>query len=100
MIVSRRDVLRLSGLGAAGVVLSACGAGSSTPAPAAAQGGFGEISVQLSWIKNIEFGGEKLVPSNDEVTLGRQSLLVTCRRQLDHFLKHLDALPKEFFELG
>lgn len=66
MIVSRRDVLRLSGLGAAGFVLSACGGGSS--APAAAEGGFGEISMQLSWIKNIEFGGEYMADSKGYYT--------------------------------
>jgi ABC-type nitrate/sulfonate/bicarbonate transport system substrate-binding protein len=67
--LSRRDVLRLGGLGAAGLALAACGGGSggsSSPTTAAAAGGaasaapgsLGDISVQLSWIKNIEFGGE------------------------------------------
>ena len=59
MIVSRRDVFRLTGLGAAGWVLTACGGGSAAPAPAAGGGSLGEVSVQLSWIKNIEFGGAK-----------------------------------------
>ncbi|QJY46926.1 ABC transporter substrate-binding protein [Pseudonocardia broussonetiae] len=70
MIVSRRDVLRLSGLGAAGLVLSACGGGSTTPAPAAAgaAGSFGNLSVQLSWIKNIEFGGEYMADSKGYYT--------------------------------
>ncbi|MHA6784907.1 hypothetical protein ACVGOW_28515 [Pseudonocardia saturnea] len=66
MIVSRRDVLRLSGLGVAGIVASACGGASS--APAAAEGGFGEISMQLSWIKNIEFGGEYMADSKGYYT--------------------------------
>jgi ABC-type nitrate/sulfonate/bicarbonate transport system substrate-binding protein len=70
--LSRRDVLRLGGLGAAGLALAACGGGGgSTPAapatggaPAsAAPGSLGDISVQLSWIKNIEFGGEYFADS-------------------------------------
>jgi ABC-type nitrate/sulfonate/bicarbonate transport system substrate-binding protein len=69
--LSRRDVLRLGGLGAAGLALAACGGGGggSAPAPAAAggaapaPGSFGDISVQLSWIKNIEVGGEYFADS-------------------------------------
>jgi ABC-type nitrate/sulfonate/bicarbonate transport system substrate-binding protein len=71
--LSRRQVLRLGGLGAAGLALSACGGGS--PAEPAAAGGaagaagsFGEISVQLSWIKNIEFGGEFMADSKGYYT--------------------------------
>ncbi len=67
---SRRDFLRLTGLGAAGLALTACGGGGSAgSAPvssagaAPAAGAFGEISVQLSWIKNIEFGGEYFADS-------------------------------------
>jgi ABC-type nitrate/sulfonate/bicarbonate transport system substrate-binding protein len=61
--LSRRDVLRLGGLGGLGLALMACGGGGGGAAAPAAGGGaeaasFGDISVQLSWIKNIEFGGE------------------------------------------
>ena len=63
---SRRDFLRLSGigvgLGAAGLALAACGSGaggsSGSAGGSAAPGSFGAISLQLSWIKNIEFAGE------------------------------------------
>lgn len=74
---SRRDVLRLGGLGAVGLALAACGGGSSggsAAAPAAsagasaAPGSFGEISMQLSWIKNIEFGGEYMADSKGYYT--------------------------------
>jgi ABC-type nitrate/sulfonate/bicarbonate transport system substrate-binding protein len=74
---SRRDFLRLGGLGAAGLALAACGGGSSGGTPpaaapsagaAAAPGAFGEISMQLSWIKNIEFGGEYMADSKGYYT--------------------------------
>ncbi|WP_308257652.1 ABC transporter substrate-binding protein [Pseudonocardia lacus] len=70
--LSRRQVLRLGGLGAAGLALAACGGG-TTPEPAAAgapaqAGSFGDISVQLSWIKNIEFGGEFMADSKGYYT--------------------------------
>jgi ABC-type nitrate/sulfonate/bicarbonate transport system substrate-binding protein len=62
---SRRDFLRITGLGAVGLALAACGGGGgNTAAPATsagatpAAGAYGDISVQLSWIKNIEFAGE------------------------------------------
>jgi ABC-type nitrate/sulfonate/bicarbonate transport system substrate-binding protein len=73
---SRRDFLRLGGLGAAGLALAACGGGSSGAAapsaaasagPAAA-GSLGELSLQLSWIKNIEFGGEYMADSKGYYT--------------------------------
>jgi ABC-type nitrate/sulfonate/bicarbonate transport system substrate-binding protein len=76
--LSRRDVLRLGGLGAAGLALAACGGGGggggAPAAPAAggaasaAPGSFGDISVQLSWIKNIEFGGEYFADSKGYYT--------------------------------
>lgn len=63
---SRRDFLRFAGLGATGLALAACGSGGSgAPAGGAAPapGQFGTISVQLSWIKNIEFAGEYFADS-------------------------------------
>ncbi|WP_369053822.1 ABC transporter substrate-binding protein [Kineococcus terrestris] len=60
---SRRSLLRGAGLGALGVAaLAACGeesgaAGTSGSGSGGAEG-FGDIAVQLSWIKNIEFAGE------------------------------------------
>jgi hypothetical protein len=69
---SRRDFLRLGGLGAAGLALAACGGGSSGSAPAAgasaAPASFGDLSMQLSWIKNIEFGGECMADSKGYYT--------------------------------
>ena len=63
---SRRHFLRLTGLGAIGLTVAACG-GTETAAPAAAAG-FGPVSVQLSWIKNIEFGGEYFADSTGYYT--------------------------------
>jgi ABC-type nitrate/sulfonate/bicarbonate transport system substrate-binding protein len=66
---SRRDFLRLGGLGAAGLALAACGGGGSTGSAApsagasATAGSLGDLSLQLSWIKNIEFGGEYMADS-------------------------------------
>jgi ABC-type nitrate/sulfonate/bicarbonate transport system substrate-binding protein len=66
---SRRDFLRITGLGAVGLALAACGGGGGTTAPASSAaaaptaGRFGDISVQLSWVKNIEFGGEYFADS-------------------------------------
>jgi ABC-type nitrate/sulfonate/bicarbonate transport system substrate-binding protein len=70
---SRRDFLRLGGLGVAGLALAACGGGSPGTAPSAAAasaapGSFGELSMQLSWIKNIEFGGEYMAESKGYYT--------------------------------
>ena len=70
---SRRSFLRAAGLSALGVAaLAACGndssgaessatpsAGSSSVAP----GAYGDLSLQFSWIKNIEFAGEYFADS-------------------------------------
>lgn len=69
----RRALLRLGGVGAGAVgttaLLAACGgtAGGSTAAggsAAPAKQDFGNIAVQLSWIKNIEFAGEYFATEN------------------------------------
>ncbi|HEY0811916.1 MAG TPA: ABC transporter substrate-binding protein [Pseudonocardia sp.] len=71
---SRRDLLRLGGLGAASLALAACGNGSSSGAAApsagasAAAASLGDLSLQLSWIKNIEFGGEYMADSKGYYT--------------------------------
>ncbi|MET0966307.1 MAG: ABC transporter substrate-binding protein [Nakamurella sp.] len=89
-LASRRAFLRIAGLGVAGVGLAACSSGttaatSSTTSAAAtsgssaagsggaaptsiAAGSNGTISVQLSWIKNIEFGGEFFADSEGYYT--------------------------------
>ena len=91
-MASRRAFLRMAGLGVAGVGLAACSSGtttaSSTTSAAAASssgaagssaagsavstaiepGSNGSISVQLSWIKNIEFGGEFFADSEGYYT--------------------------------
>ena len=61
----RRHALRLTAvLAAATLSLAACGSDSDSSAPesdgsgAASSGDFGDIKVQLSWIKNAEFAGE------------------------------------------
>lgn len=61
--LSRRTLLQWAALGvAAPSALAACGSSAgSAPAGAAATssgGSFGDIAIQLSWIKNIEFAGE------------------------------------------
>ncbi|KYH45679.1 ABC transporter substrate-binding protein [Branchiibius sp. NY16-3462-2] len=67
--LDRRGLLRFAGLGGAtlvsGALLSACGSSSSSSSPSATggtsgggKGSFGDVAVQLSWIKNIEFAGE------------------------------------------
>ena len=69
LVGSRRSLLRAGGLGllaAAGATgLSACGddASSASSSGGGSGDGFGEISVQLSWIKNIEFAGEYFADS-------------------------------------
>jgi ABC-type nitrate/sulfonate/bicarbonate transport system substrate-binding protein len=71
---SRRDFLRLGGLGAAGLALAACGSSGSSGAAApsagasAAPASLGDLSLQLSWIKNIEFGGEYMADSKGYFT--------------------------------
>ena len=68
----RRSFLRAGGVGAGliggGLLLAACsGTSSSTPGTSgssAAAKDFGDISVQLSWIKNVEFAGEYLAIEN------------------------------------
>ncbi|WP_432562969.1 ABC transporter substrate-binding protein [Kineococcus sp. SYSU DK003] len=66
----RRTFLRGTGLGLLGVggtaALTACGgedAESATGSGSGGSDGFGELSIQLSWIKNIEFAGEYFADS-------------------------------------
>ena len=87
-LASRRSFLRFAGLGVAGVGLAACSSGTTTAtsstsaaaasgssaasgsagAAAAAPGTYGDVSLQLSWIKNIEFGGEFFADSKGYYT--------------------------------
>ena len=88
-LATRRSFFRLAGLGVAGVGLAACSSGTTTAtsttsseaaagssaasggaaAPSAiAPGSNGTISLQLSWIKNIEFGGEYMADSKGYYT--------------------------------
>jgi ABC-type nitrate/sulfonate/bicarbonate transport system substrate-binding protein len=71
---SRRAFLASTGLGALSLAaLAACGSDSNTgtaassapsaAASSAAAGAYGTISLQLSWIKNIEFAGEFMADS-------------------------------------
>lgn len=72
----RRSFLRAGGVGAGlvggGLLLAAC-SGTSTPGASSSGGSaaakdFGDISVQLSWIKNVEFAGEYFAIENDYYT--------------------------------
>ncbi len=77
---SRRRFLTSTGIGAAGLAaLAACGGNSSSAgsasstAPSAgpasvAPGAYGTLSLQLSWIKNIEFAGEFFADSKGYYT--------------------------------
>jgi ABC-type nitrate/sulfonate/bicarbonate transport system substrate-binding protein len=58
VLIDRRTAI--AGLAALVLGLSACGGGSSSASTAASGGtpDYGALSVQLSWIKNVEFGGE------------------------------------------
>jgi ABC-type nitrate/sulfonate/bicarbonate transport system substrate-binding protein len=88
-LASRRSFLRFAGLGVAGVGLAACSSGTTTTtsssaagavgstaaaafgsaaSTAVAPGSNGSISLQLSWIKNIEFGGEYFADSKGYYT--------------------------------
>jgi ABC-type nitrate/sulfonate/bicarbonate transport system substrate-binding protein len=88
-LASRRSFFRLAGLGVAGVGLAACSSGTTTTtsssaaaaegstaaaasgaaaSTAVAPGSNGSISLQLSWIKNIEFGGEYFADSKGYYT--------------------------------
>lgn len=71
----RRTLLRGAGLGLLGAAglgsLSACGgedAGSSTGSASGGSASLGELSIQLSWIKNIEFAGEFFADSKGYYT--------------------------------
>lgn len=76
--LSRRAFFSATGLAALGAGLVACGgggnAGSAGPSSAsggassAAAGAYGAITVQLSWIKNIEFAGEYFADSKGYYT--------------------------------
>ena len=66
---SRRDFLRLGGLGVAGLALVACGGDRPARHPPRARkarrrASFGELTFQLSWIKNVEFAGEYIADTN------------------------------------
>ena len=66
---SRRSVLRAAALGGlalgGGGLLAACGGGSASSPTSVKSGGFGTISLQLSWIKNNEFVGEYMAAEKD-----------------------------------
>ncbi|SOD71969.1 ABC-type nitrate/sulfonate/bicarbonate transport system substrate-binding protein [Jatrophihabitans sp. GAS493] len=74
--VSRRSFLTYAGLGAAGLAgvsaIAACSSDSSSSASGATTSGatasYGDISLQLSWIKNIEFSGEFMADSKGYYT--------------------------------
>lgn len=81
-LANRRSFLRMAGIGFAGVGLAACTSGTTSSSSASASGSGapsgvaaeidpgtnGNISVQLSWIKNIEFGGEYFADSKGYYT--------------------------------
>ncbi|MEZ0491620.1 ABC transporter substrate-binding protein [Kineococcus sp. TBRC 1896] len=73
--LQRRAFLRGTGLGLLGAAglgsLAACGdgdTGSSTGSASGGSDGLGELTIQLSWIKNIEFAGEYFADSKGYYT--------------------------------
>lgn len=71
--MNRRSFLRFAGVGATGLVgaaaLAACGSSkSSSTSSASNTANYGDISLQLSWIKNIEFSGEFMADSKGYYT--------------------------------
>jgi ABC-type nitrate/sulfonate/bicarbonate transport system substrate-binding protein len=71
--LDRRTFLRRGALGAAGVaflgspLLAACSSDNKTATTTGSSGAgaaFGSLDFQLSWIKNVEFGGEYLADTN------------------------------------
>ena len=65
---AQRAAAALAGIAIAAVALTACAGGTTAGAPAddasASADGFGDITVQLSWIFNEEFAGEYLAEEN------------------------------------
>ncbi|MFG6444477.1 ABC transporter substrate-binding protein [Microbacterium sp. P06] len=66
---AKRAAAALAGIAIAAVALTACAGGTTEGAPAdeasaGAAEGFGEITLQLSWIFNEEFAGEYLATEN------------------------------------
>jgi ABC-type nitrate/sulfonate/bicarbonate transport system substrate-binding protein len=63
-----RAAAALAGIALAAMALSACSSGAAAPAESAGGGdsaeGFGDITLQLSWIFNEEFAGEYLATEN------------------------------------
>ncbi|GAA0316136.1 ABC transporter substrate-binding protein [Kineococcus aurantiacus] len=72
--LQRRTLLRGAGLGLLGAAglsgLAACGGDADSSAGSSSDGssGLGELTVQLSWIKNIEFAGEYFADSKGYYT--------------------------------
>jgi ABC-type nitrate/sulfonate/bicarbonate transport system substrate-binding protein len=80
MSLDRRTLLRRGAIGGAGALLlagggmsallAACGSSSKTPSssgtttPGSGKPDYGELSFQLSWIKNVEFAGEYIADTN------------------------------------
>lgn len=70
---SRRQFLRAAGLGGmtlgGAAALAACGGGASgSGSSGSSKENFGDIAVQLSWIKNVEFAGEYMADSEGYYT--------------------------------
>ncbi|MFI7588918.1 ABC transporter substrate-binding protein [Spongisporangium articulatum] len=64
--LGRRRLLQAGAVAALGApLLAACGSDSdSSPSASGGAADYGDLSVQLSWIKNIEFGGEYFAIEN------------------------------------
>ncbi len=58
-----RALLAAATLAAAGLVLSACSAGTTSSSASSAKADYGTLTVQLSWVKDVEFAGEYMADS-------------------------------------
>ncbi|WP_150308267.1 ABC transporter substrate-binding protein [Planctomonas psychrotolerans] len=61
---SRRATATLAGVATLGILLTGCAGEDAAPAAEGGEESFGDISVQLSWVKNAEFAGEFFAEEN------------------------------------
>jgi ABC-type nitrate/sulfonate/bicarbonate transport system substrate-binding protein len=63
--LDRRRFLRLTGIAGGAALLAACGSGGES---SGSGDGFGSVAMQLSWVKNVEFGGQYMADARGYFT--------------------------------